>query len=434
MATLSESPATFTCITDPSVQLLCDLLRLDEQPIQIPLALSEKEFFDRVNWDALLQRALEQSLGALLHKNIKLHHPELPIRPDVLQILHQQHLREGLASLTRVQALEKILRAFQAQNIPVIALKGIHLAEAVYADSTVRPMVDVDLLVHPAHLDAAAHILTRIGYQPSRQFWIEHEMRFSHEMPVFLKSGFPPVELHWTLLEPVLPFKIDLDEIWQRSVPVTIAGIPILGLSAEDLLLHLCVHASTQHRFRGALRTTYDIALTILCGEECIDWQVFVQRAQQWKAAKAAHLMLTLAHTLFGAPLSENILHELQPGPQDTQALEIACELLFPRLPEKIYFAPNLAGLVGIQGFWEKARFIMRHIFISPTELSRRYPVLPNSPRILLYYPVHLHDLIRKHLLPTLRLVRGDPEIVASAQSVYNLHELENRLLQKLTQ
>ena len=69
----------------------------------------------------------------------------------------------------------------------------------------------------------------------------------------------------------------------------------------------------------------------------------------------------------------------------------------------------------------EKAQFILGRIFISPTELSRRYPVLPNSPRLLLYYPIHLRDVVRKHLLPTLRLASGDPKTVSSAQSMFQL-------------
>ena len=116
-----------------------------------------------------------------------------------------------------MQTLEKILKAFQAHNIPVIALKGIYLAEAVYTDNSVRRMADIDLLVHPTHLESAAQILERMGYKPWRQYWAEHEMQHSHEMPTFIQTGKPPIELHWTLLEPSLPFTVDLKEIWRRA-------------------------------------------------------------------------------------------------------------------------------------------------------------------------------------------------------------------------
>lgn len=422
-----DTPLPATYITDPAAQLLCDLLRLDDRPVHSLQSLQQTD------WDALLLRATQQNLGALLHKNIKTSHPGLPIRSDVLQVLHHQHLRDGASALLRMQTLEIILKAFQAQNIPVIALKGVYLAEAIYTDNSVRRMADIDLLVHPTHLELAAQILEEMGYKPWRQFWAEHEMQFSHEMPAFLQVGKPPIELHWTLLEPSLPFAIDLQEIWQRAIPVTIAGVDILGLAAEDLLLHLCMHAPTQHHFRGALRMTYDIALTVSKCHELIDWPVLQQRAREWNADRAAHLMLSLAYQLFGAPVPDTTLQVLQPQPLDPQVMEIACQLLFPELPQEGTFAPNLASMLGIKDPLERVLFTLRRIFITPTELSRHYPVLPGSPRVLLYYPVHLRDVLRKHLLPALRLARGDPEAINSAQSTYQLQELERKLVQKLT-
>lgn len=425
--THSELHHTTLNITDPAAQLLCDLLSLDEKPLRDP------EAYQQVEWDRLLLHATQQNLAALLHKNIKLRHIGLPIPSEILKVLQQHHIRDGATALLRLQTLEKILMSFQEQNIPVIALKGIYLAEAIYNDDSVRSMADIDLLIHPYHLDKAEQILTQMGYKPWRQFWTEHEMKLSHEMPAFLQVGEPSIELHWTLLDPGLPFSIDLDKIWERALPVTIAGVDILGLAPEDLLLHLCLHAPTQHHFRNALRMIYDIALTVNQCSESMNWQEFEQRAFAWKAERAVYLMLSLARQLFSAPVPPVTLQTLQSSPYDSQALEIVNQLLIPDLPMTGFFAPNLAVLLNIRNPWQKTIFILRRIFITPTELSRRYPVLPSSPRVLIYYFKHLRDIFRKHLLPAMRLVKGDRQTVDLAQVNYDQQELERKLLNILT-
>jgi len=48
-------------------------------------------------------------------------------------------------------------------------------------------------------------------------------------------------------------------ELWQRVQTVTLDGIPYPILTPEDLLLHLCVHASYQHQFAFDLRSLWDI-------------------------------------------------------------------------------------------------------------------------------------------------------------------------------
>jgi hypothetical protein len=66
-----------------------------------------------------------------------------------------------------------------------------------------------------------------------------------------VKKGAPIVELHWTILEEEEPFSIDVEAMWARSVPAEIAGVGVRGLSVEDLLLHLSLHLTYQHRLAG---------------------------------------------------------------------------------------------------------------------------------------------------------------------------------------
>ncbi|MEW5869573.1 MAG: nucleotidyltransferase family protein [Chloroflexota bacterium] len=411
----------------PLDRLLCNLLRLDESP---PVSL---EGLSDQDWQALLQRARQQGLGPLLNMRLRALPGAAAIPEAALQALQRQHLESGVSALQRLYRLESVLETFQQADIPVIALKGVHLAATVYEDDSLRPMADCDLLLHPRDLEQAERLLHRLGYSNARRFWIDYEMRVSHELPPFCIAGGPTVEVHWTLLVPSLPFSIDLEGLWQRAIPLQVGSQCILGLSPEDLLLHLCLHGPTQHLMRTGVRLIYDVAVTVQHYQAAIDWGVLEQHARQWRAIRPAHLMLYLAKELFGAPVPPAALQALQPEPDDPKVVEIATQLAFPALPKNVSFSPGLASLAEAPGLRDRLRLIWERVFVPPEKLARDYPVLPGSPRVWLYYPVHLVDLFKKHLPSVWKLVRGQPESLAAAQYVYHRQALEEELLARLT-
>ncbi len=185
-------------------------------------------------------------------------------------------------------------------EIPVILLKGAHLAEAVYKDPAARLMTDLDLMVARQNLDRASDVLARMGYRPTKSFWSEYETTFSHQLPIFTGKGLIPIELHWTILTPDLPYKIDINGLWERSQKLQASDIEIQVLSPNDLILHLGLHASMQHKLTGGLRLIYDIAATLDTYGELIDWSIIVERTACWNANRAIYLVLRLCHSIFG--------------------------------------------------------------------------------------------------------------------------------------
>ena len=53
---------------------------------------------------------------------------------------------------------------------------------------------------------------------------------FRYTLP---KTGLS-VEIHWTILAPSYPFQIDVEGLWTRAQPVTLAQFPALALSPEE--------------------------------------------------------------------------------------------------------------------------------------------------------------------------------------------------------
>ncbi len=62
--------------------------------------------------------------------------------------------------------LRRLLSVLKPEGIPLILLKGVFLADAVYSNMGVREMNDIDVLARPADLARIAEILTGMGYTP----------------------------------------------------------------------------------------------------------------------------------------------------------------------------------------------------------------------------------------------------------------------------
>jgi hypothetical protein len=266
-----------------------------------------------IDWRLFARLAAGHGLVGVLYGRLERLPQALAAPPAALAELRRFYLAQASLDLRRKHWLTEVLEALHARSLAVIALKGAYLAEAVYADSLDRPMVDIDLLVQLADLPGVAQALTDLGYQASKDFWLDVELGVEHQLPSFMKSGATPVEVHWRLLDPDLPFPVDLPALWQRALPAQVAGQPVRCLCPEDLLLHLCLHAATQHRFRDGLRNVYDVAATLVHFRDTLDWEALLQRAQEWQAGRALFLMFWLALELFAAPLPDGLLQTLQP-------------------------------------------------------------------------------------------------------------------------
>ena len=225
------------------------------------------------------------------------------------------------------------------------------------------------------------------------------------------KAGGTLVELHWTLVTPLCHANIgpeELEALWARAVPATIAGASTRMLSPEDLLLHLCMHASVHHRFHDiTLRNILDIAEVSDCYGGRIDWNAFVARANHWGVAGGVRIALMLAQEWADLSIPAAVLQGLAgpvPDPDMMswvrhKVLRGGAEILnsgLARLETDLRVRGRLAAL-------REAAFPPRHT------MALIYPAPAGSWRVLAYYPVRLWDLARRYGRSLWLLLRGDP-------------------------
>ncbi len=257
----------------------------------------------------------EQGLSSLLYKDIRRSGSEHLFSGEILGSLKVSYMKAAMRSAVLFSELEVVLDAFQKAAIPAILLKGAHLAGAIYEDSALRSMEDVDLLVKAGDFARAQEVLVSLGYVLDGECaWNELDRnRTGH---TYVKSAPPRVhiEIH---NNPHHGYRtgdysrFDLQGIWERASPVRIGGANALGMSPEDLLLFLSWH----YRFHyfSKLIWLYDIGVILQRHGNIIDWPGLMASAHWARLDTTLYYCLQLASMMLKAPLCIDGSVKLQP-------------------------------------------------------------------------------------------------------------------------
>lgn len=188
--------------------------------------------------------------------------------------------RHRRAAAVREKCVDQLLTAFAAADIPVILLKGAALAHLIYPAPELRPMVDIDVLIHPADSDRAARTVRGLGYA----FAARHESRFAghiHHLPVASTtvSGFRiPLEIHLDAISPNFREKLSVATLSAEPRPFQRGtGPPGLALGHTDMLRHLARHTFEPVN-RVRLKHLYDLRRYRAAFANEIDWKDIEQR------------------------------------------------------------------------------------------------------------------------------------------------------------
>jgi hypothetical protein len=382
----------------------------NEQRIRlIQLAASE--------WEELLELAIAQAVFPILWHRLKAHGLTNLIPPATSERMQKLSYSFAVRNLRLYHGLGMILARLREQNIRVILLKGAHLAGAVYSHQALRSMSDIDLLFMQADIPAVVEILSELGYQPTNQVVLEANFVSHHHLPPFTNTNsVANIEIHWTITRLEKSYTIAVDELWARAQPIRLANGDALGLSPEDLLLHICEHATYQHMFQQGLRFLCDIDAIVRRYATVMDWRQVEQRAQQWGWKKGVHLALMLANQLLETPIPGSVLQQLQPDHFHQKIINIAINQIFADNTTNTNFSSTFAQLWHVQSFYKKVQILWSNIFLPPERLILYYPIRLESRSLYFYYLVRCKDLLVDYGGITWRLLRSDPQLTESTR------------------
>lgn len=388
----------------PADGIILSILRMDQD--KQSSVFSAK--LPNADWEGFLRKAARHGVSPMLYHRIIKKPPGIPIPEEVIRKLHEGYLVTSVRNMRLYHELGKALAFFRREDIQVIALKGTHLAEKVYGNISLRPMSDVDLLVRQDDILRVEKILLEMGYVPTEcnRLVTKDNYNFGYWSPG--KKLY--MEIHWKFLPCMDRFHVDMDGLWKRSGSVVIAGVEVSVLSPEDLIVHLCLHAS-KHLFDDGLKPFVDITETILKHGEGIDWNRMRMNIAQSGTGNCMYLTLSLAREFLGAHVPEEFMKTIRPADFEDVFFSLAKSRVFAAGGEDnrgVTLSPNIAQLFGPRRIIDKASLLVRRVIPPKEEMALAYPPRSDSFRIYFYYPVRIWDLIFRHGRKVWRLLRKD--------------------------
>jgi len=248
-------------------------------------------------WDALWSLVQAGQGQHLLARRLRRAGLEAP--PEIAARLRRHAMIVARRSLAGRAIL---LSALRATGRPMLLLKGIDLAERLYGNPGVRPMSDIDFLVHEPDIAAFDTHFRSQGYEPTPP---PHEVlvrsrRHHHALYRRPEARSLPLELHWRLANDTRYDSIDVAGIWARAEPH--AGLPgALVMAPDDLFLYLCLHLK-QHGFDTPLTQLWDLAEMLNAPALPLDWPTLWRRAKDWHLTRTVQIALYLVHSVLGVP------------------------------------------------------------------------------------------------------------------------------------
>lgn len=159
-----------------------------------------------------------------------------------LDRLRARHVQQSHACAVRQRVIADVLSATERADVRLLVLKGAAFAQLAYADPRLRPMRDVDLLVHKDDLRRAHEILVRHGFSVGGKAPSPHH----HHLPGVSRTvdgATVTIELHGGMLPPT-PYltPLDYEDLASTSQRLDLGGVETRAPAREDLLWHAYAH------------------------------------------------------------------------------------------------------------------------------------------------------------------------------------------------
>ena len=340
------------------------------------------------SWPKLVSESGRHRVAPLFYKKIKQAGAEKLIPSEALNALRKQYLATAAYNTVLFSQLNELVASLNCNNIPVMLLKGAHLAQFVYKDIALRPMADIDILVKEEHLSEAVQIAFEAGFgfygdeHPEKKKNLAdfdygimpHAKHFKALLHPETKSL---LEIHCSITSKTSPFKIDSLELWNAAQKADLENNTVFLLSSEDLILHLCLHAAYDDVFSNGIGAIYDISETINASKPHLNWGKIKHRSGRWKTDRSLSLALYFTRKYLAADIPEKMLGDF---PHDA---------LFNLAEERIFKTNNhqplplhLSRWRDKKGLRQKMKYF-REVLLPPKQYMADRYLQPSNSRFL---------------------------------------------------
>jgi hypothetical protein len=348
----------------------------------------------RYHQHELLEVVRDQGLSPLVYRNLRALGLISALDPEPARVLKEAYTHTLALNMELLACLREVGESAKKEDIDLICLKGPALIATVYGDPGVRPMDDIDLMVHPGKIDQLKATLSRLGYSPVCLY------------PDLFRRGRVVFDLH---IDPINQTRIpsrarsihlDLDELWKCAVPLQ--GYPHLEmLNEHDQVITLCIHA-VKHGFQQTFWLV-DIAEAVLRLKTAEEWTSLKRKAIKIGVLDSLVLCLYYIKVRLYRKLPQ-YLDELAewfaPGPLLQRVIQVASTPGMPQLIEPYMMLKNTPGLAIKIRYILEAAFPKGDVLLQVTGIS-------HSPSRWARFPIRAAQLAGMTVKYSLNLARA---------------------------
>lgn len=339
-----------------------------------------KYITEGMDWSSVARTTFSEGLSSLLYYHCRnlnlLSHLPAEIRKQFGRI----YAETSIINRHLLKTMDELAGALKKKNLNVIVFKGASLLNSVYHDPALRPMEDIDLMVHQENMKGLKSVLETMGFVQSKLYADSYS------------KGIISFDLHEDYLSSHrIASRRDIVDIktadvWRMATPAC-GGAFFSSLSLDDTLIALSFHL-LKHQYKGLIGFV-DIAEIIKKHQSALSWSELVEHSRMVRAERILLYAFLLMKRLVGFNVPDHVLIDL--GKDRLSFVEKT--LLRLRLthaePGTLMY---ILWIFQIPGVGKKIRFVKENIFPRREVMNQILPA--SSPRV----PVFLRRAIAAFL------------------------------------
>ncbi len=362
---------------------------------------------NEIDWDYFLRKARENGISGIIYFKLNENKADfLNIPSEIFDELKKDYYLNATKNTLIFKELGKVLEAFEKTGLQVIVLKGATLAEAVYKNLALRPMLDIDLLVKKEDLLRTDKQLKILDYWP-----LDRSIDDGDFSPTYLTTldyrsssvNSPSFHIHWHFVNSSVPNDsyikhIRMEDIWQNAEKTHIANVETLVMSPHHLIIHLSEHALRVTHSLSKLCFFCDIHEVINLYKERLDWNQLIEESYKFNLNRLVYLSLYFSFIFFGTQIPEDILLRLRP-----ERFSLGEKIFMNSISNNSRF-PGLSYLVHLsmnKGLFKRMEFVWR-TFFPPRQIIAQRSYIPQSKLSSVHYIRRINEVF-SHLLKALK-------------------------------
>ncbi|MBN1550969.1 nucleotidyltransferase family protein, partial [bacterium] len=288
------NPLRNSCWPTPEQRLLLHAVLLKGQD-----AISAwEQWAAKLNFDKLDYGS--QRLIPLLYRNLLDH----GIQHTLMARYKGVYRRFWLSNQFLFNHIKSVLSSLNEAGIKTLLFKGAGLVVGYHLNYALRPMDDIDFLVHKEAAQTAIDVIKDLDWFPL--YGSDKDFNPMKKAVMYRNRNGQTLDLHWHSLNCDLTGKHD-GGYWERSFSAQIDEVPVRVMGFTDQLIHTCVHGIWWNEI-PPMRWIVDSIILLENSGAVIQWDFLMEHSKQLRVTLPMYHGLRYLKNELNAPVPEDVV------------------------------------------------------------------------------------------------------------------------------